>query len=225
MWWAIKRLFWLGVLLLVLLPLMVMLAYRFVPPPATPLMLIRAADGAEIDYRWRPLDAIAPSLPAAAIAAEDNRFCQHYGVDLGAVREAWAEFQAGKPLRGASTITQQTAKNLFLWPGRDWVRKGLEAYLALGLDLLWPKRRILEVYLNIAEFDDGIYGAEAAAERYFGRSASNLSSRQSALLASVLPNPRERSAANPSPGVADKARIVETRAGQLGPLLDCYRAG
>ncbi|MCA8929452.1 MAG: monofunctional biosynthetic peptidoglycan transglycosylase [Alphaproteobacteria bacterium] len=215
----------LALVLLVALPLALTLVYRFVPPPATPLMLLRRAEGASLSYVWAPLDAIAPGLPQAAIAAEDNRFCAHFGLDLDAIRTAWEDHLDGAPLRGASTITQQTAKNLFLWPGRDWLRKGLEAYLALMLEALWPKQRILEVYLNVAEFDDGVYGAEAAARHYFGTSAARLSPREAALLAAILPNPRDRSAAHPSPAVAHKAAVVQQRIRQLGPLLDCARPG
>ncbi len=223
--WLLRRVLALVLIAGVLVPLTLTLLYRFVPPPVTPLMVIRMAEGEELNRSWRPLDAIAPSLPAAVLAAEDNLFCQHYGLDFGAIREAWTVYRAGGRLRGASTITQQTAKNLFLWPGRDLVRKGLEAYLALMLETLWPKRRILEVYLNIAEFDAGVYGAEAAAQRYFAKRAAQLSSDESALLASILPNPRGRSAAQPGPHVRDKARVVWRRVGQLGPLLDCIKPG
>jgi len=212
----------LALIVLVLLPLVVIIAYRFISPPVTPLMLIRSAEGEGLDYRWRPLDQISSALPAAAIAAEDNLFCSHFGLDLGAIRAAWQTYRSGGVLRGASTISQQTAKNLFLWPGRHWLRKALEAYLALMLEAVWPKRRILEVYLNIAEFDGGVYGAEAASQRYFRRTAAQLTKRQAALLAAILPNPRQRSAAQPSRGVLSNAQVIEKRIGQLGPLLACY---
>lgn len=221
--WLLRRLLALVFVIGVLLPLTLTLIYRFVPPPVTPLMVIRAAEGDGMNRSWRPLDAIAPSLPAATLAAEDNLFCQHFGLDFGAIREAWTAYRAGGPLRGASTVTQQTAKNLFLWPGRNLVRKGLEAYLALMLETLWPKRRILEVYLNIAEFDTGVYGAEAAAQHYFGKPAARLTGTEAALLASILPNPRGRSAARPAQHVIEKGRIVQQRIGQLGPLLDCIK--
>lgn len=220
--WLFRRLILLALLLLVLLPGALIALYRFVPPPVTPLMLIRWTEGHGIAKDWTPLAQISPYLPAAVIAAEDNRFCQHYGFDLGAIREQAENYLAGEPVRGASGITQQTAKNLFLWPGQDWVRKGLEAWLALGLELAWPKRRILEVYLNVIEFGPGIYGAEAAALHHFRKPAERLSKRESALLASILPAPLRRSAGKPTSGVVRKAQIVEQRIGQIGDLLDCY---
>jgi len=207
----------------VLLPLTLTLLYRIVPPPVTPLMLIRLAEGEAMQRTWQPLETIAASLPDAVIAAEDNRFCQHSGLDFAAIRTAWTDYQAGGPLRGASTISQQTAKNLFLWPQSDWLRKGLDAYLAFMLEALWPKRRILEVYLNIAEFDAGVYGAEAAAQTYFGKPAARLTTREAALLAAILPDPRGRSAAQPGPFVSRQADTIQRRIGQLGPLLNCAR--
>jgi len=222
--WLLRRALALALIIGVALPLTLTVLYRFVPPPVTPLMLIRLAEGETMKRTWRPLDAIAPALVAAVIAAEDNRFCEHHGLDFAAIRLAWADYRAGGRLRGASTITQQTAKNLFLWPGSDWLRKGLDAYLALMLEAIWPKRRILEVYLNIAEFDDGIYGAEAAARHYFGKPAANLAAREAGLLAAILPDPRSRSAAEPGPFVSRQADVIRRRIGQLGPLLDCTRA-
>lgn len=207
----------------VALPLTLTLLYRFVPPPVTPLMLIRLAEGEAMERSWQPLDAIAAHLPVAVIAAEDNRFCEHHGLDFAAIRTAWTDYRAGGRLRGASTITQQTAKNLFLWPRSDWLRKGLDAYLALMLEALWPKRRILEVYLNIAEFDAGVYGAEAATRRYFGKAAANLTAREAALLAAILPDPRGRSAAEPGSFVSRQANVIQQRIAQLGRLLDCAR--
>lgn len=204
------------------LPPALLLAYRIVPPPATPLMLIRWAEGHPIDYRWTPLAEIAPVLPAAVLAAEDNRFCDHWGIDWLAVEQAWGEFRAGGRLRGASTVSMQTAKNLFLWPSRSWLRKGLEAYLVLWLELLWDKQRIIEVYLNIAELGPGIYGAEAAAQHWFGRPAAALSPLQAARLAVVLPDPLDRSAASPTPRLARLAQTVAHRSTQIAPLLDCY---
>lgn len=222
MGWLARHLVGVSLVILVLLPLTLIILYRFVPPPITPLMLLRGADGKSSNYRWRSLDFISPDLPAMVIAAEDNRFCEHSGLDFGAIRAVWTDFEKGGRLRGGSTITQQTAKNLFLWPGRDWLRKGLEAYLALGLELLWPKRRILEVYLNIAEFGPGVYGAEAAALFHFNRPATDLTVRQAALLASVLPNPSVRSASTPSDRELNKAMLLQQRARQIKPLLTCY---
>jgi monofunctional biosynthetic peptidoglycan transglycosylase len=173
------------------------LAYRFVPPVST-LMLARWATLRPVDRIAVPLEAIAPSLQLAVIASEDGRFCSHHGVDWGALREVIDDAEDDAPSRGASTIAMQTAKNLFLWPGRSYVRKGLELPIALYVDLIWGKRRVMEVYLNIAEWGDGVFGAEAAARHHFGKSARNLSQAEAALLAAALPNPRLRSAGRPS---------------------------
>lgn len=203
-------------------PLAAILLFRFVPAPATPLMIIRAAQGYGWHRDWVPQAAIAPALAAAVIAAEDNLFCEQWlGFDFDAVRrqiDAWSD---GERPRGASTITMQTAKNLFLWPGRDPVRKLLEAWLTPQIALLWPRRRVLEVYLNIVEFGPGVYGAEAAAQRYFQKPAARLSTREASLLAAVLPNPLEWSAHEPGPYVRRRAAIIERRINQLGPLLAC----
>jgi monofunctional biosynthetic peptidoglycan transglycosylase len=170
-----------------------------------------------------PLDAITPALPQAVLAAEDNRFCAHGGFDWEELGGQIDALLAGERARGASTITMQSAKNLFLWPGRDFVRKALEAWLTPQIELLWPKRRIVEVYLNIAEFGPGIYGAEAAARAYFGKSASGLNAREAALLAAVLPSPRDWSPRRPTEYLQGRARTIRTRIDQLGPMLDCVR--
>ncbi len=205
-----------------LLPLGLILLFRAVPPPATPLMLIRLAQGHGWQRDWVPREAIAPALAAAVVAAEDNLFCtQSLGFDFGALQgqvDAWAD---GERPRGASTITMQTAKNLFLWPGRDPLRKLLEAWLTPQIALLWPRQRVLEVYLNIVEFGPGVYGAEAAARRFFGKSAAALSAQEAALLAAVLPNPLSWSAARPAPHVRERAAVIARRVNQLGPLLGC----
>ena len=221
----IRRLLFKVLLVALLAPPALLLAYRFLPPPVTPLMLIRLAEGEGLEKHWRPLEEIAPALAEAVVAAEDNRFCAHWGVDWPALQgevEAWL---AGEPARGASTITMQTAKNLFLWPDRSLLRKALEAPLTLQLELLWPKRRIVEVYLNVVEFGPGIYGAEAAAQIYFGKPAAGLSRREAALLAAVLPHPRSSSPARPSAYLEDRARTIRGRIDQLGPMLDCLRDG
>jgi monofunctional biosynthetic peptidoglycan transglycosylase len=219
LWKALK---WL-VVLVVVLPAALTLLYRVVPPPGTPLMAIRLVQGQGWSRDWVPLERIAVPLREAVVAAEDNRFCEHWGFDLGALREAIEEWRDGGRLRGASTVSMQTAKNLFLWPGRDWLRKGLEAYLTLHVELWLPKRRILELYLNNVEFGPGLYGAEAAAQAHFGRPASELTRRQAALLAAVLPNPLERSAGRPGDYVSRQASRIQTRMQQLGPLIDCVR--
>jgi monofunctional glycosyltransferase len=212
-------------LIALLAPPALLLIYRFVPPPVTPLMLIRLGQGEALDKSWQPLGAIASSLAEAAVAAEDNRFCEHGGFDWPALQGEIAAWRAGAEPRGASTLTMQTAKNLFLWPDRSLLRKALEAPLTLQIELLWPKRRIIEVYLNIVEFGPGIYGAEAAAQSFFGKPAAALSQREAALLAAVLPSPRTSSPAHPSEWLENRARTVRSRIGQLGPLLECVRAG
>jgi monofunctional glycosyltransferase len=205
-------------------PPLILLVYRFVPPPLTPLMLLRLGEGEELHKDWQPLAEIATSLAEAVVAAEDNRFCEHWGIDWPALKGEIAAWRAGEAPRGASTITMQTAKNLFLWPDRSLLRKALEAPLTPQIEVLWPKRRIIEVYLNIVEFGPGIYGAEAAAQSYFGKSAAELSSREAALLAAVLPSPRTSSPAHPSAWLERRAETIRSRIGQLGPMLDCVRA-
>jgi monofunctional biosynthetic peptidoglycan transglycosylase len=202
-------------------PALVILVYRVVPPPVTPLMLIRSLEGEEIDYRWTPLDEISPHLAQAVIAAEDNRFCEHWGFDFGEILAIFDEWRDGDRPRGASTITMQTAKNILLWPNRQVVRKLLEAWLTPQLELLWRKRRILEVYLNIAEMGPGIYGAEAAARRYFGKPAAALTAREAALLAAMLPSPRGASPAQPSDYLNGRVPVIRQRVAQLGPMLAC----
>ena len=223
---VLLRRFALGLLcLLVGLPLALIALYAAAPPPITPLMVIRLFEGEGLDKQWVSLAEISPHLPRAVIAAEDNNFCQHNGFDWDAIQDAIEEYQDGRRLRGASTLSMQTAKNIFLWPGRDYLRKGLEAYLTALLELFWDKQRILEVYLNIAEFSSGVYGAEAAARHYFNRPAKDLSRRQAALLATVLPSPRKRSAAKPTQAQARHAITIQRRIGQIRPLLDCYAGG
>jgi monofunctional biosynthetic peptidoglycan transglycosylase len=199
------------------------LLYRFVDPPLTPLMLLRLPESGRIDHESVAFSRISPELMRAVIAAEDNRFCVHHGIDWSAVGDAMEEYEADGRVRGASTITMQTARNLFLWPGGGLVRKGLEAPLALVIDALWPKRRIMAVYLNVIEWGNGIYGAEAAARHYFGVSARQLSRQQAALLAAVLPSPRKWSPSKPGPYVAGRAERIAARIDKLGGFLDCVR--
>jgi monofunctional biosynthetic peptidoglycan transglycosylase len=210
-------------LLLVLVSVAQVLVLRFVDPPFTSFMAIRQFEalGAgdtrfRIAYDWRDLDRIAPSLPVAAVAAEDQHFARHRGFDLDAIERAFEHNARGRPTRGGSTISQQVAKNLFLWGGRSWVRKGAEAWYTLLIETLWPKRRILEVYVNVAEFGDGIYGAQAAARSYWGKDADALSSNESARLAAVLPSPRRYSAHRPGPYVQRRARWIERNMRNLG---------
>ncbi|MFC4169007.1 monofunctional biosynthetic peptidoglycan transglycosylase [Teichococcus aestuarii] len=209
-------------LLLLLGPPLLILLFRFVPPPATPLMLIRAVQGHGLAKDWVDYGRIDRALPRAVIAAEDNLFCeQMLGFDFDALRGQVAAALEGERPRGASTITMQVAKNLFLWPGRDPLRKVLEAWLTPQVALLWPKRRVLEVYLNIVEFGPGVYGAEAAARAFFNRPAADLTAQQAAQLAVVLPAPLQWSAAAPTPYLRERAATVRRRMGQLGPLLAC----
>ncbi|MEQ9448588.1 MAG: monofunctional biosynthetic peptidoglycan transglycosylase [Rhodospirillaceae bacterium] len=207
------------------LPAVFVLIYRFAPPPMTPLMIIRAAEGHERSYEWVPLTRISPFLARAVIASEDQNFCSHYGFDVESIRRAWENYGDGEgTLRGGSTISQQTAKNAFLWPDRSWLRKGLETWFTFYIEALWNKPRILEIYLNIVEWGPGVYGAEAAAKYHFDKSASRLNAQEAALLATVLPSPRNWSASNPGPYVQSRARVISGRAAKLGPLTGCLQA-
>ena len=187
------------------------LLLRVTPVPGTILMVQRFVEGAEVRRNWRNLERISPHLVQAVIAAEDSRFCAHEGIDLKAIRTALDEHARGERLRGASTLTQQTAKNAFLWNGGWFVRKGVEAWLAVFIDFAWGKPRVMEVYLNIAEWGDGLFGAEAAAQARFGKPASELSRREAALLAAVLPNPHAWRVDPPGPYVRQRAATLEAR--------------
>jgi monofunctional biosynthetic peptidoglycan transglycosylase len=186
-------------------------AYRWIDPPATFLMLRDRADGRRIAHDWVALDAMARSLPRAVIAAEDSRFCQHRGFDLEAIEDARRANAAGKRLRGGSTISQQTAKNVFLWPARSWLRKGLEAWFTVLIEGLWGKRRIMEVYLNVIETGPATFGMEAAARRYFDKPASRVTEAEAARLAAILPQPIARSAATPGRSTRRYARTIDRR--------------
>lgn len=196
----------------------VVIPWRWLTPPTTAFVL--QSDSPEVDYRWVAIEDISPQLALCVVASEDQKFPDHGGFDYQSIRKATLEAR-GRP-RGASTISQQVVKNLFLWPGRSLIRKGLEAYLTVWVEALWPKRRILEVYLNVAEFGPGVFGAEAASRRFFAKSARRLTIRQAALLAAVLPSPKRMSAAEPSEYVRGRAVEIETAARSLGPR---YLAG
>jgi monofunctional biosynthetic peptidoglycan transglycosylase len=196
------------------------LVYRFLPPVST-LMLTRWLEGETVERHYVPLARISGFLRAAVIVSEDARYCEHNGVDWGALRWVLDHPGAAGPTRGASSIPMQTAKNLFLWPSRSYVRKGIEIPLALLIDLEWPKRRILEVYLNLAEWGQGIFGAEAAARHYFHQSAARLDAREAAVLATALPDPRHRNAARPSRRHLWLAVRVMAHARTAGPLVEC----
>lgn len=208
-------------LILLLTPSAVILAYRYVNPPLTPLMVIRLAEGAAINKHWLPLEQISPHLARAAIAAEDNLFCRHFGFDFAALKQQMEAYRDGDRPRGASTITMQVAKNILLWPGRDPLRKVIEAGLTPQIELFWSKQRILEVYLNVVELGPGLYGVEAASRTLFGKPASTLSRDEAARLMAILPNPREWSAVRPGPLVRARVQTIHRRIDQLGPLLDC----
>jgi monofunctional biosynthetic peptidoglycan transglycosylase len=216
---------WLLLLALALLVLPYALTPLYlVARPVSTLMLWRWATGAPVQRSYVPLEAVARSLPLSVIVAEDARFCSHAGVDWKELREAIEEADDLSDARGGSTLVQQVAKNLFLWQGRSYVRKALEFPLALWIDLILPKRRIMEIYLNIAEWGpDGQFGIEAGARHAFGKSARALTPRESALLASVLPNPRLRLAGRPGPGVRRLAGIYEARARRAGGIADCLK--
>ena len=199
---------------LVLLSLALVAPLRWWAPPTTAFMERARAERGAIIHRWVPLEDISDHLAVCVIASEDQLFPEHAGFDVEAIRAALVEERART--RGASTITQQVAKNLYLWPGRSLVRKGLEAYLTLWIEALWPKRHILEIYLNVAEFAPGLYGAEAASRQLFGKPASELSLREAALLTAVLPNPRRMHAGRPSEYVNGRADEIETAVNRWG---------
>lgn len=208
---------------LVAWPIVMTLVYAVVPPPFSNIMLLRALSGKGIDKQWVSLDDISPALPRAVISSEDARFCQHNGVDWiefqGVIEDAMDKDEA--PVRGASTVPMQTAKNLFLWDGRFAIRKLIEMPLALWMDLVWSKRRMIEIYLNIVEWAPGVYGAEAAAQHHFRKSAKKLTKKEAALLAAVLPNPVKRNAGKPSKGVRGVANRILIRMAGMGPYLTC----
>lgn len=192
------------------LSLVLVLLFRFVPPPVTATMLM---DANGITKDWEPLSNIDRNLVTAVIAAEDGKFCQHTGFDAEAIEQAIERNAAGGRIRGGSTISQQTAKNVFLWQGGGYFRKGLEAWFTVWIELVWGKRRIMEVYLNVAETGIGTYGAEAGAQRYFGHSAARLSRDEASRMAAALPSPKKRSVKSPSGWLARHGNRIETRIG------------
>ncbi len=201
------------------------LVYKFVPVPFTPLMVIRLFEQAidkEKDIKltkdWVGIDRISKNMPQAVVAAEDQKFLDHKGFDLEAMEEAWEANKQGKRIRGASTITQQTAKNVFLWPGRNMIRKGLEAYFTFLIEMLWSKERIIEVYLNVIEMGDGIYGIEAASQTFFNKPAERLNRQEAALIASVLPNPRRWSPAKPTAYLKGRQAWILRQMNNLNPV-------
>lgn len=200
------------------------LLFRWINPPFTPLMLIRSLeqkwDGKtmKIDKKWVPLENISPFLITAVVSSEDNKFLVHHGFDWDAIHQAYESNKKGKRIKGASTISQQTAKNLFLWPSRSYVRKAFEAYFTFLIELLWSKERIMEVYLNIIEMGDGVYGAEQAAWTYYHKPASRLTIGESAGIASILPNPRLFNPIKPSQRIARHQQWITQRIQQTGRI-------
>lgn len=199
--------------------------YRFVPVPITPLMVIRLVEqtfDSEKKVRlykdWVPMSEISRHAPQAVFAAEDQKFLTHIGFDFEAMEKAWENNKKGKRIKGASTITQQTVKNVFLWPGRSYVRKGLEAYFTVLVELLWSKERIMEVYLNVIEMGDGIYGIEAASQAYYNKSAAKLNRNQAAMIAAVLPNPIRWTPAKPTGYIRGRQSWIMRQMNNLEPL-------
>ncbi|HKQ44237.1 MAG TPA: monofunctional biosynthetic peptidoglycan transglycosylase [Rhizomicrobium sp.] len=200
---------------LVVAPVLLLLIFRYLPIPGTPDMLLSLIRGKGVSYAWS--DDISPRLERAVIAAEDQNFCTHRGFDWAAINKAMEEHKRrpGRRIRGASTISQQTARTLFLVPMRSWIRKGLETYLTVLLEALWPKDRILHAYLNLVDWGDGIFGAEAAANAYFGTDAGSLTGAQAARLAAILPNPHKWKAARPGRYVARRAGLLQGRSAMV----------
>jgi monofunctional glycosyltransferase len=202
------------------------LLYTFVNPPVTPLMVIRSfqqmfqGEKVVLKKDWVPLKELSSSLPLAVVASEDNRFLEHHGFDFEAIEKAkdYNEKKKGKKMRGASTISQQTAKNVFLWPQRSWIRKGLEAYFTVLIELVWSKKRIMEVYLNVIETGQGIYGAEKASQIYFNKPASRLTASEAALIAAILPNPLKWNPAKPTRYLYSRQQWILWNMGNIGKL-------
>jgi monofunctional biosynthetic peptidoglycan transglycosylase len=219
----LRRFLWRALLVVVAFTIMPVLCLRWIPPPTSAFMMekriasfFRGEPQKVIRYRWIGWESISPQMRLAVVAAEDQKFPHHWGFDFESISDAVQHKGARGRLRGASTITQQVARNLFLWQGRSYVRKGLEAYFTVLLELLWPKRRILEVYLNVAEFGDGAYGASAASGIFFGKRPMELQAQEAALLAAVLPNPIRLHIRNPSAYVRERAAWIEEQMAHLG---------
>jgi len=218
----VRRVLLLPVVLAALSVLQV-LALRFIDPPFSAFMASRQFEAwgeGDFDFRiaydWRDLKSISPNLPVALVAAEDQNFAVHHGFDLKAIEKARANNARGRKVRGASTISQQTAKNLFLWSGRSWVRKGIEAWYTLLIEALWPKGGILEVHANVVEMGDGVYGAQATARTYFHKDAARLTAAEAARMAAVLPSPRRYSVGRPGPYVQRRSQAIQRQMGHIG---------
>ncbi len=224
----VKKLLWLLAKLILwffIISIGVTVVYRFVPVPLTPLMVIRLFEQAtdkememKLSKDWVSIDNISKNMPQAVVASEDQKFLDHNGFDMEAMKDAWEANKKGKRIRGASTITQQTAKNVFLWPGRNIVRKGLEAYFTFLIEIFWSKERIMEVYLNVIEMGEGIYGIEAASQAFFNKSAAKLNRQEAALIAAVLPNPRRWSPARPTGYIQGRQSWILRQMNNLKPV-------
>jgi monofunctional biosynthetic peptidoglycan transglycosylase len=224
LWRFLGRLLGLVVILAIVVPPASVLVYRFVPPPITILMIERLIQGHGLDYRWTPLSRMAPVLADAAVASEDSGFCDHHGFDFDAMEKAMRNNER-RPnrIKGGSTISQQTAKNVFLWPGRSYLRKGVEAWYTVLIEAVWGKRRIMEMYLNVVEFGPGVYGAEAASEHFFRVHASQLNAVQAARLIAVLPKPLKANVTGGGRYVAKRSRRIDGAIGTVREdgLADC----
>ncbi|HHT22298.1 MAG TPA: monofunctional biosynthetic peptidoglycan transglycosylase [Bacteroidales bacterium] len=220
-WAKLRRLTWKLIMWFFIISIGWVILARFVPVLVTPLMLIRSveaiADGEKpkIVKKWVPIEEISPNMIQAVVASEDNLFMQHNGFSFKDIEKAIEHNKKGKRIRGGSTISQQTAKNVFLWPQRSWIRKGLEAYFTILIEFFWTKERIMEVYLNIIETGDGIYGVQAAAQTYFNKDAKKLTKSQSALIAVCLPNPRKFNPAKPSPYINRRKNQIVSLMGKI----------
>lgn len=220
---AVRRWLRRGALGIAALVLILIGLFAIVPPPTTPYIVAEGMRLGSISRTWVPIEDMAPVLARSVVAAEDANFCLHWGFDLDEIKAAIDEGAN----RGASTLTQQTAKNVFLWHGRSWARKALETLLTPLIEIVWSKRRIVEVYLNVAEFDTGVFGAEAAAQHYFGKPARDLSAREAARLAAILPNPKERSASRPTSFVQRRAASIADGAATIEAdgRSSCFESG
>lgn len=221
----IVRVIWKATLWFFGLSIGMVIVYRFVPVPITPLMIIRVVEQAfdptkdiRLSKNWEPISNISKNAPQAVIASEDQKFLDHNGFDVEAMEKAWQNNKKGKRVKGASTITQQTVKNVFLWPSRSYLRKGMEAYFTVLVELIWSKERIIEVYLNVIEMGDGIYGIEAASQAYYKRPALKLTRSQSAMIAAVLPNPRRWSPTKPTSYIQGRQGWILRQMSNLKPV-------
>lgn len=220
----LRRIVFIGAAAILTLTIGAVLLLRWIPPPTTAFMIRERMHGTAIDYRWVPMTRISPHAALAVVASEDQNFFNHWGIDLKAVGDAIEDNRSRKTPRGASTISQQVVKNLFLWPGHSYVRKAVEVYFTVMMELLWPKQRILEVYLNIAEMGSGVFGVEAAGRHFFHKAAADLNRRESATLAAVLPSPKRMSARHPSDYVRRRTWQITRQMAALGGIRFLDRA-